>query len=59
MEEKEILTLTPYDNFMYALKAEATKRQFPNRLDRFLTFVEIVIAMYKVLFYKKYSNDIL
>ena len=59
MEEKEILTLSPYDNFMYALKAEATKRQFPNRLDRFLTFVEIVIAMYKVLFYKKYNNDIL
>ena len=39
MEEKEILTLSPYDNFLYALKAETTKRQYPNRLDRFLSFV--------------------
>ena len=39
MEEKEILTLSPYDNFMYALKAETTKRQYPNRLDRFLSFI--------------------
>ena len=39
MEEKEILTLSPYDNFVYALKAEATKRQYPNRLDRFLSFI--------------------
>jgi hypothetical protein len=43
MEEKEILTLSPtlspYDNFAYALKAEATKRQYPNRLDRFLSFI--------------------
>jgi hypothetical protein len=39
MEEKEILTLSPYDNFIYALQAEATKRQYPNRLDRFLSFI--------------------
>jgi len=39
MEVKEILTLSPYDNFVYALKAEATKRQYPNRLDRFLSFI--------------------
>jgi integrase len=39
MEEKEILTLSPYDNFVYALKAEVTKRQYPNRLDRFLSFI--------------------
>ena len=39
MEEKEILTLSPYDNFMYALSAETTKRQYPNRLDRFLSFI--------------------
>jgi hypothetical protein len=38
-EEKEILTLSPYDNFVYALKAETTKRQYPNRLDRFLSFI--------------------
>lgn len=39
MEIKEILTLSPYDNFMYALKAETTKPQYPNRLDRFLSFI--------------------
>jgi integrase len=39
MEEKEILTVSPYDNFMYGLKAETSKRQYPNRLDRFLSFV--------------------
>jgi len=39
MEEKEILTLSPYDNFVYALKTEATKRQYPNRPDRFLSFI--------------------
>ena len=39
MEDKEILTLSPYDNFVYALKAEATRRQYPNRLDRFLSFI--------------------
>jgi hypothetical protein len=38
MEEKEILTMSPYDNFVYALKAETTKRKYPNRLDRFLSF---------------------
>ena len=39
MEENEILNLSPYDNFVYALKAETTKRQYPNRLDRFLSFI--------------------
>ncbi|HMG38201.1 MAG TPA: hypothetical protein VK566_03370 [Nitrososphaeraceae archaeon] len=39
MEEKEILTLSPFDNFIYALKAQTTKRQYPNRLDRFLSFI--------------------
>jgi hypothetical protein len=31
--------LTPYENFMYELKAKETRRQYPNRLDKFLTFV--------------------
>ena len=31
--------LLPYDNFVYALKAKETRRQYPNRLDRFLTFL--------------------
>jgi alkylated DNA repair dioxygenase AlkB len=39
MGENEILTLSPYDNFVYTLKAETTKRQYPNRLDRFLSFI--------------------
>jgi len=39
LDEKEILILSPYDNFVYALKAETTKRQYPNRLDRFLSFI--------------------
>ena len=27
---------TPYDNFVYALNAKETKRQYPHRLDKFL-----------------------
>jgi len=39
IQDKEILTLSPYDNFMYALNAKTTKRQYPNRLDKFLSFI--------------------
>jgi hypothetical protein len=39
MENEEILALSPYDNFVFALKAESTKRQYPRKLDRFLTFI--------------------
>jgi integrase len=31
--------LTPYDNFVYALNSKESKRQYPNRLDRFLLFL--------------------
>lgn len=31
--------LSPYDNFLYALKAKETKRQYPHRLDKFLQFM--------------------
>lgn len=31
--------LSPYDNFLYALKAKETKRQYPHRLDKFLVFL--------------------
>jgi hypothetical protein len=41
MEEKEFLILSPYDNFEYALKARSSKRQYPNKLDRFLSFIEL------------------
>ncbi len=35
----EAETLSPYDNFLYALKAKETKRQYPHRLDKFLQFM--------------------
>jgi hypothetical protein len=37
--ETQLLELTPYENFLYALKASETKRQYPHRLDKFLTFM--------------------
>jgi hypothetical protein len=37
--DNELFALSPYDNFVYALKAEATKRQYPRKLDRFLSFI--------------------
>ena len=37
--EARSVALTPYENFLYALKAEETKRQYPHRLDKFLTFM--------------------
>ena len=39
MEKEELLTLSPYDNFIYALKAEVSKRQYPRKLERFLSFI--------------------
>ncbi|CAN5566576.1 hypothetical protein BH18THE1_BH18THE1_22310 [soil metagenome] len=37
--EKELFALSPYDNFVYALKAESSKRQYPRKLERFLSFI--------------------
>jgi hypothetical protein len=37
--ETQSLALTPYENFIYALKSPETKRQYPHRLDKFLTFI--------------------
>jgi hypothetical protein len=34
------VALTPYENFLFALKAKESKRQYPHRLDTFLTFME-------------------
>lgn len=31
--------LSPYDNFVYGLRVKETKRQYPHRLDIFMTFV--------------------
>jgi len=39
MEKEELLTLSPYDNFVYALKAEVSKRQYPRKLEMFLSFI--------------------
>jgi len=38
--QTEFVALTPFENFLYALKAEESKRQYPHRLDKFLTFLE-------------------
>jgi hypothetical protein len=37
--EAQFVALTRYENFVFALKAKETKRQYPHRLDKFLTFV--------------------
>jgi hypothetical protein len=37
--ETELLDLTPYENFLFGMKAKETKRQYPHRLDKFLTFM--------------------
>jgi hypothetical protein len=37
--ETQYLALTPYENFLFGMKAKETKRQYPHRLDRFLTFM--------------------
>jgi len=39
MQKQEFETLSPYENFVFALKAKETKRQYPHRLDKFLSFL--------------------
>jgi len=39
MEIADTIILSTYENFVYALKAEETKKQYPHRLDKFLTFM--------------------
>jgi hypothetical protein len=41
MMEMHLLALTPYENFLFALKAAETKRQYPHRLDKFLMFINL------------------
>jgi integrase len=38
LDEQENV-LSPYDNFVYALRVKETKRQYPHRLDIFMTFI--------------------
>ena len=37
--QQESVLLTPYENFLYGLKVPETKRQYPHRLDKFMTFI--------------------
>ena len=39
--ETQLLDLTPYENFLFGMKAKETKRQYPHRLDKFLTFMSL------------------
>ena len=40
MEEiEQESVLSPYDNFVYALRVKETKRQYPHRLDIFMSFM--------------------
>jgi hypothetical protein len=38
LQKQEFEKLTPYDNFLFGLKAKETKRQYPHRLDKFLSY---------------------
>jgi integrase len=39
--ETQLLSLTPYENFIFGMKSAETKRQYPHRLDKFLTFMSL------------------
>lgn len=45
--ETQYVALTPYENFLYALRAAESRRQYPHRLDKFLTFIEFKKALEK------------
>ncbi|MGD1838534.1 MAG: hypothetical protein ACPKPY_10825 [Nitrososphaeraceae archaeon] len=38
---RQLAKTSPYDSFMFGLKAEETRRQWPKRLDVFLKFLEL------------------
>jgi hypothetical protein len=35
----ETVLLRPFENFLFALNSKESKRQYPNILDKFLTFI--------------------
>jgi hypothetical protein len=37
--ETQSVVLTPYENFLFGMKAAETKRQYPHRLDIFLSYL--------------------
>lgn len=53
--------ISPYNRFLYALKAPETKRQYPKRLEVFLNFIEIPEGTTEErlsIFYKQSKPDI-
>lgn len=59
MMETQFVALTPYENFVFALKAKESKRQYLHRLDKFLTFIGLqgTIQEKCVNLYKSSNND--
>lgn len=62
MQKQEFETLLPYSNFVYSLTAKETKRQYPQRVDRFLSYLGLestievkTISLYAIL--KIENND--
>ena len=39
LDKEQESVLSPYDNFVYALNVKETKRQYPHRLDIFMSFI--------------------
>ena len=39
MQKQEFELLSPYENFVYGLRAKETKRQYPHRLDKILSYL--------------------
>jgi integrase len=59
-KSKEQVLHGPYNRFLYALKAPESKRQYPKRLEVFLTFINIDgLSLQEKLFnlYKKAKSD--
>jgi hypothetical protein len=43
--ESQFVALAPYENFVFALKAKESKRQYPNRLNKFFTFIGLQVTI--------------
>ena len=58
--ESQFVALTPYENFVFALKAKESKRQYPNRLNKFFTFIGLqgTIEEKSVQLYELSKNDV-
>jgi len=39
--QDSVVQLTPYDNFVYALKSKDVKRQYPSLIEKFLDFLQL------------------